>query len=159
MAFLGGPRSTARSDRLRGLRAGLARHGLTLDGALSIVTGASRAEGIAAVEALLELGPVPDAIACYSDNVALGVVSGLRAAGLEPGSDVALGSFDDTPEASLQHPALTSVATFPDQVGAEACRLLLDRIESPELEPRRVLLTPQLRVRASSTTRRRPRAA
>ena len=159
VAFLGGPRSTARSDRLRGLRAGLARHGLTLDGALSIVTGASRAEGIAAVEALLELGPVPDAIACYSDNVALGVVSGLRAAGLEPGSDVALGSFDDTPEASLQHPGLTSVATFPDQVGAEACRLLLDRIESPELEPRRVLLTPQLRVRASSTTRRRPRAA
>jgi LacI family transcriptional regulator len=153
VAFLGGPRSTARADRQRGLRAGLKRHGVPLDPALSVQSSADRAGGIAAVESLLALGPPPDAVACYSDVVAFGVISGLRAAGMEPGRDVAVGSFDDIPEASLHHPALTSVAGYPDRVGAEASRLLLERMRSPELAPRRVLLAPRLSVRASTTTR------
>lgn len=159
VAFLGGPRSTARGDRLRGVKAGLRRHGVTFDQSLSIVTTANRAGGIAAVEALLKAGPLPDAIAAYSDNVALGIFSGLRAAGHEPGRDVAIGGFDDIPEAALTHPSLTSVATFPDRVGAEASRLLLERIAAPELEPRKVVLPPALSVRDSSTTLRSARAA
>jgi LacI family transcriptional regulator len=151
VAFLGGPRSTARSDRLRGLRAGLKGHGLAVGE--TIATSAAREGGIAAVEQLLAKGPLPDAIAAYSDNVALGIVSALRAAGVEPGRDVALGSFDDIPEAALQHPGLTSVATYPERVGAEASRLLLERIDLADLAPRKVILEPRLSVRASSTTR------
>ena len=159
VAFLGGPKSTARSDRLRGVRAGLSRHGIKLESRLSIVTSADREGGIAGVEALLRARPVPDAIAAYSDVVALGVLSGLRATGIEPGPDVALASFDDIPEMALQHPPLTSVATFPDRVGAEASRLLLERIAAPDLDARKVVLTPSLSVRASSTILRRPQAA
>jgi len=159
VAFLGGPRSTARSDRLRGVRAGLARHGVKLDAKLSIVTSAERGGGIAAVQALLEAGPLPEAIAAYSDNVALGIFAGLRAAGIDPGRDVAVGGFDDIPEASLTHPSLTSVATFPDRVGNEASRLLLERIATPDIDPRRVILPPALSVRGSSTTLRRSQAA
>src|SRR4029079_14803605 len=140
VAFLGGPRSTARSDRLRGVRAGLARHGVKLDAKLSIVTSAERGGGIAAVQALLEAGPLPEAIAAYSDNVALGIFAGLRAAGIDPGRDVAVGGFDDIPEASLTHPSLTSVATFPDRVGNEASRLLLERIATPDTDPPRHML-------------------
>ncbi|MDA0168397.1 LacI family DNA-binding transcriptional regulator [Solirubrobacter taibaiensis] len=151
VAFLGGPRSDARSDRLRGLRAGLKKHGLTVDE--NIVTSALREGGISALEQLLAKGPLPDAIAAYSDNVALAVMSGLRAAGLEPGRDVSLAGFDDVPEAALQHPALTSVATYPERVGTEASRLLLEQIEQPDLEPRTVMLEPALSVRASTTTR------
>ena len=154
VAFLGGPRrSTARSERQRGLRAGLKRHGVALDPQYSIATAADRAGGTAALEALLTLDAEPQAIACYSDEVAFGVIAGLRAAGLEPGRDVAVGSFDDIPEAAVQHPGLTSVATYPERVGAEAARLLLERIGAPELAPRRVVLTPRLSVRASTTTR------
>jgi len=160
VAFLGGPRgSTARMDRQRGLKAGLKRHGGGLDSTLNIPSEAMRSHGIIAVQALLALGPVPDAIACYSDEVAFGVVSGLRAAGLQPGSDVAVGSFDDVAEASIQHPALTSVATYPERVGAEASRLLIERIGSPELASQQVVLTPRLSVRDSSTMRGRRRAA
>ena len=141
------------------MRTGLSRHGVTLDPALAIATSADRGGGIAAVEAVLERGPLPDAIAAYSDNVALGIFAALRAAGFEPGVDVAIGGFDDIPEAALTHPGLTSVATFPDRVGAEASRLLLERIAAPDLEPRRIVLPPSLSVRASSTTLRRPQAA
>jgi LacI family transcriptional regulator len=157
IAFLGGPRrSTARAERMRGLSLGLRRHGQTLDRALCIPTSADRQGGVAAMEALPAGRHLPDAIVCYSDVVAFGVVSGLRAAGLEPGRDVALASFDDIAEAQLQHPPLTSVATHPDLVGTEAARLLLKRLDAPDAEPRRVLLEPHLAVRASSTTPAQP---
>jgi LacI family transcriptional regulator len=159
VAFLGGPRSTARADRLRGLRTGLGAHGVRLDAKASIQTSASRGGGLEALEQLVAAGPLPDAIACYSDNVALGVISGLRATEVEPGRDIAVGGFDDIPESSLQHPGLTSVATHPERVGAEAARLLLERIGSPELPPRKVILPPTLSVRASSTSLARRQAA
>lgn len=160
VAFLGGPSpSIARAERERGLRAGLKRHSVTLPKKLSIPSVADRPGGIAAVQQLLELGPAPEAIACYSDVVAFGVIAALRAAGLEPGRDVAVGSFDDTPEAAVQHPALTSVATFPERVGAEASRLLLERIAVPDLAPREVILEPSLSIRESSTSFEPVRAA
>jgi LacI family transcriptional regulator len=160
VAFLGGPRgSTARSDRQRGLKAGLKRHGFSLAPEMNIPSEAVRGHGIIAVESLLSRGPAPAAIACYSDEVAFGVVSGLRAAGLEPGADVAVGSFDDVNEASIQHPALTSVATYPERVGAESSRLLIERIESPGLAAQQVVLTPRLSVRDSSTMLAQRRAA
>jgi LacI family transcriptional regulator len=157
IAFLGGPlQSTARAERERGLGLGLGRHGLELEPALAIPTSADRQGGIAAVQALLAGGGTrPDAIVCYSDVVAFGVESALREAGLEPGRDVALASFDDIAEAQLQRPPLTSVATYPELVGAEAARLLLERLDAPDAEPRRVVLEPRLHVRASSTTRDR----
>jgi LacI family transcriptional regulator len=155
VAFLGGPaQSGARAERQRGLTTALRRHGVALDRRLSIATSADDAGGLAAVEKLMRAGPLPDAIACYSDVVAFGVIAGLRAAGVEPGSDVAVGSFDDIWEASLTHPPLTSVATFPEQVGIEAARLLVERLNAPDAPPERVLLSPRLSVRASSTSRR-----
>jgi len=154
VAFLGGPaRSGARAERQRGLTTALRRHGVAWDKRLSIATTADRAGGATAVGTLMGQGPLPDAIVCYSDAVAFGAIGALRAAGVEPGTDVAVGSFDDILEASLTHPPLTSVATFPEQVGSEAARLLIDRIASPEAPPERVLLSPRLSVRASTTTR------
>jgi LacI family transcriptional regulator len=161
VAFLGGPpQSSARAERQRGLGIGLSHHGIELDDTLSIPTNAERVGGIEAVQTLLRASPTPDAIACYSDVVAFGVMLGLRSAGLDPGLDVAIGSFDDIPEAELQHPPLTSVATYPERVGAEAARLLKERIEDPELATRRVLLSPRLSVRESTTSSRTsPRAS
>jgi LacI family transcriptional regulator len=153
VAFLGGPgRSGARAERQRGLRLALRRHGQTLDEELSIPTSADRTGGLAAVETLLRTQPLPDAIACYSDAVAFGVLTGLRAAGVEPGTDIAVGSFDDILEASLTHPPLTSVATFPEQVGDVAARLLTERLNALDAPLQRVLLPPRLSVRASTTT-------
>jgi LacI family transcriptional regulator len=151
VAFLGGPeRSTAGIDRQRGLAVGLRRSGLELGRTLSIPSDATRAGGLVAAKELLTRGTRPDVIACYNDVVAFGVFSGLRAAGLEPGRDIALASFDDIPEAELQHPPLTSVATYPEQVGAEAGRLLRARIEDPDLPPSEVLIPPKLSIRAST---------
>jgi LacI family transcriptional regulator len=156
VAFLGGPQqSPVRTDRERGLVKGLKAHRIAFDRALSVASSADRAGGAEALDQLLASGPLPEAIACYSDVVALGVMEDLRRRGFIPGTNVAVGSFDDIHEAELTHPPLTSVATFPERVGYEAARILIERLADPDAAAERVLLSPRLSVRASTTTRRR----
>lgn len=166
LAFLGGPEpSSARAERARGLglevtpkprgvRSGpeqpARRVGKRGRWPCDIPTTAEATGGLRAVELLLDQGPLPDALVAYSDAVAQGVLTGLRARGLTPGRDVAVASFDDTLDARHAAPPLTSVATFPGQVGEQAARLLLRRLAHPEQPSRRILLRPTLEPRASS---------
>ena len=156
VAFLGGPpQSTVRSDRERGLTESLGAHGIEFDRALSIASTADRSGGVRALNQLLADSPLPDAIACYNDVVAFGVMEELRRHGFEPGPDVAVGSFDDLYEAELNQPPLTSVATYPARVGHEAARILIERLDDPDAAAEQVLISPRLSVRESTTTRRR----
>jgi LacI family transcriptional regulator len=150
VAFAGGPAvSTARSDRLAGLSQALhGAHGPALTDLP--LAAASRHSVAELVSALLSDGGLPDAIVAYSDMYAFGILNGLRAHAVEPGRDVAVASFDDVPDAAAQQPGLTSVAGFPDQVGAEAARLLLDRLAEPSGPSRHVLVNPRLFVRDST---------
>lgn len=152
-AFVGGPRgSSARRERERGLTKQLEKHGVRIDPSLSLPSEASTAGGMTATRELLERGPLPDAIVAYSDAVASGVIATLRRHGVEVGEQVAVAGFDDIPQAALEHPALTTVATFPERIGVEAARLLIARMEDPQADYRRTILSPELRVRASTTS-------
>jgi len=150
IAFIGGPAaSSARRDRLRGYRDAMARHGLPVDGALLPTSPSTRDGGHAAIGGLLTLADPPTAALCYNDVVAFGVMLGLQATGRVVGRDVAVAGFDDIAEAALWYPALTTVSVQPRRIGAEAARLLLERIAHPDELPRRVILPPTLAVRAS----------
>jgi LacI family transcriptional regulator len=56
-------------ERERGLRAALREQGAEFDPNLSIATSADRDGGESAVRQLLEAGPPPEAVVCYSDVV------------------------------------------------------------------------------------------
>ena len=58
--------------------------------------------------------------------------------------------FDDLAEAELVRPRLTSVATFPGEIGANAARLLLSRLETPGRADQRVISLTRLVVRQST---------
>ncbi|MET0734275.1 MAG: LacI family DNA-binding transcriptional regulator [Microbacterium sp.] len=51
----------------------------------------------------------PTAIVAANDQMALGLVAGLRAAGLDVPGDVSVAGFDDNPDAAYYTPALTTV--------------------------------------------------
>ncbi|MEV0726250.1 substrate-binding domain-containing protein [Micromonospora purpureochromogenes] len=152
VAFLGGARgSSSRNDRVKGLRSGLRRGGVTLPPELSL--SAARGEvGASLLDGLLARGKCPDAIVAYNDMYAFGILNGLRSRGIIPGRDVAVGSFDDVPDAVHQQPPLTSAAGHPEVVGAEATRLLLERFEDRGRPPQTVLIEAELTTRASTTT-------
>lgn len=73
--------------------------------------------------------PVPEAIFCVNDAMALGALRAARENGLEVPRDVAIVGFDDVAMAAEARPALTTVRVFTDYVGAVAARILLEMVE------------------------------
>jgi LacI family transcriptional regulator len=140
--------SSAGRTRLAEFGPAAARHGLSTAEPL---LGAYGVEwGVRAVDELRERGPLPDAVVCVNDEIALGVLQGLRAAGISVPGEVVVTGFDDNGFAALADPPLTTVRQPHQQIAAE-CLRLLDR---PRGGPtRRIALAPTLVVRASTTLR------
>lgn len=129
VAFLGGPeQSSARNDRRSGVEAALAADGRNLPKLINLPTQASRQGGYDAATTLLSKTRRPDAIICYSDVVAFGVMLACERAGIRVGQDIIVTGFDDIGEAALQHPGLTTVSLNPRNLGHRAAHLLLEQI-------------------------------
>ena len=151
IAFIGGSNeSSARQDRLRGLISILEKYRIPLDPALMVTCSVARSGGYTAIQQVLGGANPPTAVLCYNDEVAFGVMLGLRSCGLEPGRDVAVVGFDDVSEAAMWNPPLSTVSATPVQMGQQAARLLLRRIEQPNRPTQQVILPSTLVIRASS---------
>jgi LacI family transcriptional regulator len=80
---------------------------------------------------------LPDAIVCANDQMAIGAIQELRAAGLRVPADISVTGFDDVYLGAMLTPPLTTVHQPMRLLGERACSLLLERIAEPGL-PRRV---------------------
>lgn len=89
----------------------------------------SEESGEAAIAALLASGQTFDAVFAANDNMALGAMQALRAAGLDVPGDVALAGFDDVPLS--RHLGLTTVSVRIAELGQRALTALIDGIEAP----------------------------
>lgn len=85
-----------------------------------------------------------DALVCYSDEVALGVLADV---GHQVPADLRVAAFDDMPAA--RYADLTSVASSGERAGREAARLLLRRLANPDAEPEHILVPTSLVARGS----------
>jgi LacI family transcriptional regulator len=108
--------------------------------------------GVRAVESLASSKePLPDALVCANDLIALGALKGLRSREIPVPAAVAVTGFDDTPFARISNPELTTVRQPIGQIAEEAIRLL-DR--TPDTHrgraAARMILRPELVVRAST---------
>ncbi|HXP97985.1 MAG TPA: LacI family DNA-binding transcriptional regulator [Telmatospirillum sp.] len=148
IALIGGEKShSATIARRTGFFASMERHRFATD--LVLKTPATRQAGAETVKMLLDRPDAPTAAICFNDVVAFGVMVGLQQRGLRPGADFAVIGTDDVPEAAMSFPTLTTISTSPRQIGVEAARLLLRRLDSPNLAPERIILPPRLIVRDS----------
>ncbi|MCH6471395.1 LacI family DNA-binding transcriptional regulator [Sinomonas terrae] len=112
--------------------------------------GTAEADGYAATVRLLEERPLLTAILAANDVMAVGALAALRERGLSAPSDVAVVGYDNSPLAAYRYLALTSVDPHSRDIGAEAARTLLTRLEQPDAPPRPALLEPTLVIRSSS---------
>lgn len=107
-------------------------------------------DGYRAVRRMLT-GPVPPtAIFAVNDMVGLGAIGAAHELGLQVPLDLSLVGYDNTHLARLRHLSLTSVDNSGREIGAEAARLLLDRIEDPRRPATQYLATPTLAIRSST---------
>jgi LacI family transcriptional regulator len=93
---------------------------------------------------------LPDAVVCGNDLVAIGVVRGLRDAGVALPGAVAVTGYDDVGFAEVCDPPLTTVHQPVDAIGETAVRLLLERAGGADPPVREVRLVPELVVRTST---------
>jgi len=158
VAFLGGLTASSLTEREQGLRASLEPSGCEVWSTDEFRSPITPEGGAAAVGRLFDQGKLPDAIIAYNDAVAQGVYDEMRRRGLEPGRDLAVASFDDTRIAASQVPPMTSVAGFPQQIGAKGTEMLMTRLAdgNADLPTQLTLIQPQLKIR-SSTASWRPR--
>lgn len=154
VAFIGGRAASSLAEREEGLRTSLEPNGCEVWSTDDFRSAITPEGGTGAVGRLLDLGRLPDAVVAYNDAVAQGIYDELRRRGLEPGRDIAVASFDDTRIARSQIPPLTSVAGFPQQIGAKGSELLMNRLTdgNADLPNQLALIEPQLRIRSSTAT-------
>jgi len=136
-------------ERIRGFRHGMRDAGRSFSPE-QVVSGGSRAEPARlATLALMQGESPPTALVAGNNLMALGAMRALRELGLAVPQDVALVSFDDFEWADLFAPRLTTVAQPTRQIGEIAVKLLLERIRTPDLPPRRVRLPATIQHRDS----------
>ncbi|MFH1747195.1 MAG: LacI family DNA-binding transcriptional regulator [Planctomycetota bacterium] len=84
-----------------------------------------------------------------NDEMAAGIVAAAKGSGVQVPQDLAVVGFDDTRIARMTRPPLTTVRVPTAEMGARAVELLCQRISEPDRPATRVMLKPELIVRAS----------
>jgi len=134
-------------DRREGYRAALRERGISESSGLIIEGDFTESGGYESTRRLLL--HQPDAVFAASDIMAVGALRAIRDAGRRVPDDIAVVGFDDIPLAARTDPPLTTVRQPIHRTGILAVETLIDLIEDPQLQPRRVVLTTELVVRKS----------
>lgn len=113
--------------------------------------GADRVEqGYSMAKALAALSALPTAVFCANDPTALGAINGFMECGLKVPDDISIVAHDGSYPTQHSIPPLTTVDVHPYQLGIEAVRLLLQRMEKQTSDiARQLLLYPTLIERGS----------
>lgn len=149
IAVVGGPPDNPlHQQRLEGVRTAAKARGRLRQ--LSIVPGDFSLEsGHAAAMALLAKPPVPTAIFCFSDQMALGTLAACRDLGVRVPDALSIVGFDDLASSSFLSPPLTTIRQPMREIGARAVNLLLAIIERVDV-PLQQTLDFDLMVRGST---------
>ena len=159
-AFIGGHvYSSAREERLGGFlsAAGVLGIKVPVRNQPACVPDRVVARDVAAE--LIARDPKVDAIVCFNDAVAFGVVDAVADAGLQVGRDIRVIGFDDVKDAERARPALASVSVPAESAGRRAAQLLLKRISGSDAGPEGLILPAELMPRESCGCGLRVRAA
>ena len=151
IAVIGGPRGwVATEERMRGYHAALAGASVLPDPVLAQYSDFRIEGGREAAARLLGLPDPPTAIFAFNDSMAVGALQAASARGLRVPADVSVVGFDDTIEAAITVPALTTIRQPLAELGRTAVSLLLRQIENRRLEPLRIELATRLVIRDST---------
>jgi LacI family transcriptional regulator len=126
IAYLGFGQAGINDERIRGARECLAQAGLTLD-----VYDAHAPTTLAGEHACsrVMLGPRrPQAIICYNDLIALGVMKEAAALGFKLPRDLSVTGIDNVPYGEYATPPLTTIDTQSEKIGELAMQKLIDAL-------------------------------
>ncbi|MBT0774078.1 LacI family DNA-binding transcriptional regulator [Kineosporia sp. J2-2] len=146
----GGARDATSKYRLKGFRLGMRAAGLDPEGRYLRTADYRRGSAATAVRELLAWPERPDALFCFSDELAAGALRELHEQNVRVPEDMAVIGFDDIEASRFSTPSLSSVRPDKAGIAQAAVDTLLARLDDPAGAVREVSVAHELVVRESS---------
>ena len=153
ICFIGGSEdSFSVKERYEGFTSALGESGLSVLPGMAEFGDYREKSGYRIMLDLIEKKNIPDAVFASNDLLALGAIQAISERGLRIPEDIAVIGFDNIATASFRGVELTTVEHPKYKMGELAVKMLLERIENPDVEKReeRVVLDPELIVRKTA---------
>ncbi|WP_026575826.1 LacI family DNA-binding transcriptional regulator [Bacillus sp. UNC438CL73TsuS30] len=135
--------------RLEGFKQALSDEGIELDDHLVIHAKSKIEDAKSAAKQILQMKQKPTAIFASTDLIAAVFLKEARKANISVPHEISVIGFDNTVHAQIADPGLTTIAQPINELAHYAIGQLLESIENPEMQGRRIMLTPTLVERES----------
>lgn len=143
---------TSAEDRAAGYREAVLQVGCCAPRVIE--EGYSTHAGMRAAKKLLESGaPLPDAVFCISDSVAIGAIRVFSEAGIRVPEQISVMGFDDSFVSEVFVPSITTIRQPRYEIGHKAAELLLQAIHNEDNRMVREILAHELIERESVAVR------
>ena len=153
IAVIAGPlNEECASDRLKGFTDELNSNHCPLESTRIESCSWLPQSGYQAMVSLFEKHFPITAVFCQSDMIAIGAMRAIRERNLRIPEDISIIGFDDIPLATYLEPPLTTIHQNLDEIGRQAARLLIDKIENPARDPEFIFVENTLVIRNSIST-------
>lgn len=142
------------NPRLRGYESAMRAYGFSVDPERMREGSFTIESGYRCAAQLLGEGIPVTAFVCTNDLIAFGVIKAVREAGRQVPQDVSVIGYDDIALCSCFEPKLTTIRQNSHEVGAQMCRMLLERIREERSDSVVRSAEPELIVRDSTAAPR-----
>lgn len=146
----GPPGLRSSSKRVAGYRQALESAGILFDPRWVVEGDFQYQSGYAAAKELFHHKPSPTAIFACNDLMAIGAYRFTHEKNLCIPEQLSIVGFDDVHLAAYTNPPLTTIRQSKRDMGAQAAKLLLQRIAQQDLEPRLEILDTEIVIRGST---------
>jgi LacI family transcriptional regulator len=143
-------------NRLKGYKKALHKYHIPLIPELIFENTITKESGEIAANKIRQMNPMPDGLFAAGDFSALGAYLYFSANNIKIPKDIAIVGFANEPYTEYLTPALSSIDQHSREIGESAGRLILEEITNKgnDFITRRIILTPELVIRASSLKKR-----
>ncbi len=136
-------------DRFNGYSKAMRNHRLEICPELVLDGDFTRHSGTVAMRKLLSLRPLPEALVCSNDIMALGALSEAKAADIRIPRDMSIVGFDDINITELTDPPLSTVKQPLFDIGFTASEILFNKIRNPDCAVSEKIFPAELIIRKS----------
>ncbi|WP_328828633.1 LacI family DNA-binding transcriptional regulator [Streptomyces ureilyticus] len=150
IAYVDGGKGVIATDRRRGYRSAMRRHGF--DAHIGILRGDHTEEAgeRAGRRFVDDGGDLPTAVVAFNDQSAIGLLSAFRRAGIDVPGAVSVAGYDDDALSRLAAFDLTTVSQNAEEQARQAVTAAVERLDQGRTVPREIVLVPSLVVRGST---------
>ncbi len=149
IAHVHGAQWRVAADRRHAYTSLMQRHGLA-ECVRVAPGGVTEVDGLSAAEVVLGWDRLPQAIIAFNDRCAVGLMHGLRSAGVDVPGQISIVGYDDIPMAALPYIDLTTVGQDAHKTAQLAVERAIARLESQDSAGHDVLVPPYLVVRGTT---------